>query len=584
MPPVPPPPESIARDHISRGEYAAAQRVLQGALTRAPNDLNLLTLMAGVLIALNQPARAEYFASRCVELNPGAAGPHAVMGDVLRRLNRPQDAAAAYERALAIDPSLAAPLANLARIRSSEHRYDQAEALLRRAPQHLLEVASQLASVLLDTGRATQAFELAAANMKAQPTRVNWRILLANLANYHPDIDPVEVSRLHASIGALLSQALGEIRRSSVAPLPAPDEPIRVGFLSADFYDHPVPRFLLPILRHLDRERFHITCYNLGRTRDQITDECRALADSWHDLLELSDDQAGTLIVKERTHVLFDLVGLTRGLRLGLLSQRAAPIQLSWIGYPNSTGLPAIDARFVDGTTDPADSPAVSLEQLVPLDPCFLCYEPPKDAPAPSVRVALSNPITFGSFNVLAKFNHRTADMWAEVLKAVPSSRLLMKSAALADPSVRARVASEFDARGIAPSRLELLGPTKGTAEHLAMYSRIDIALDTIPYNGTTTTCEALWMGVPVVTLLGQSHAGRVGASLLNAAGLPELIARDQAAFVQIAAALAADAPRLSTLHSELRTRLAGSILTDGPAMARRLGAAIETLIAARSA
>ncbi|MEK6701737.1 MAG: hypothetical protein AABZ53_05710, partial [Planctomycetota bacterium] len=361
-------------------------------------------------------------------------------------------------------------------------------------------------------------------------------------------------------------------------------EPIRLGFLSADFYDHPVPRFMLPILRHLDRKRFHITCYNLGRTRDQITQECKGLADAWHDLLELSDDQAAAKIIRDRTHVLFDLVGLTRGLRLGLLSQRPAPIQVSWIGYPNSTGLPAIDARFVDTTTDPTDSPAVSLEQLVPLDPCFLCYEPPHDAPQPADRAAeTSREITFGSFNVLAKFNHRTADLWAGVLKAVPASRLLMKSAALADPSVRARIGAAFESRGISPERLELLGPTKGTAEHLAMYSRVDIALDTIPYNGTTTTCEALWMGVPVVTLLGQSHAGRVGASLLKAAGLPELVARDPAEFLQVAAALASGASRLSTLHSTLRTRLVSSTLTDAPAMAHRFAAAIETLIAART-
>ncbi len=576
-------PESLARDHISRREFTLAHTVLLSALARSPQDIALLTLMSGVLLALNQPRRAEYFASKCVELNPAAAEPHAVMGDVLRRLNRQDDAAAAYERALAITPSLPVALANLARIRARQHRYAEAETLLRRAPQHLLEVASSLAGVLLDTGRAVEAAQLAAANMRAQPQRVNWRILLANLANYVPDMDPVEVSRLHASIGATLAHGLGETRRTSRASLPAAGEPIRLGFLSADFYDHPVPRFLLPILRHLDRSLFHITCYNLGRTSDQVTGECKSLASAWHDLVDLNDDQAAALIAADRTHVLFDLVGLTRGIRLGLLAQRPAPLQVSYIGYPNSTGLPAIDARFVDTTTDPADSPAVSLEQLVPLDPCFLCYEPPPYAPTPPIRPATPNTaITFGSFNVLAKFNQRTADLWAAVLAAVPSSKLLLKSAALADPSVQAQIASMFEARGIAANRLEHLGATASPAEHLAMYSRIDIALDTIPYNGTTTTCEALWMGVPVVALAGQSHAGRVGASLLNASGLPELIARDTASFVRIAAGLANDRARLAQYHATLRTRVSATTLTNAPAMAQRFSSAVEALIASR--
>jgi predicted O-linked N-acetylglucosamine transferase (SPINDLY family) len=248
---------------------------------------------------------------------------------------------------------------------------------------------------------------------------------------------------------------------------------------------------------------------------------------------------------------------------------------VSAIGYPNTTGVPAVDWRVVDSITDPPGSEHLCTERLLRLDPCFLCYSPPQEAPEPALPEA-DAPITFGSFNNAAKIGPTSIELWARVLKAVPGSRLLLKSQTLSDAAGRARIEKRFAQAGIEASRLELVAYSKTRQEHLELYKRVHVALDTTPYNGTTTTCEALWMGVPVLTTLGDRHAARVSASLLHAAGHPELVAKDADAFVQLAASLAQDRARLATLRTNLRGELRASPLCDAPAYAARFHAAIR--------
>jgi predicted O-linked N-acetylglucosamine transferase (SPINDLY family) len=265
--------------------------------------------------------------------------------------------------------------------------------------------------------------------------------------------------------------------------------------------------------------------------------------------------------------VLVDLAGHTGEYRLPVLNRRPAPIVCTYLGYPNTTGVPGVGYRIVDHLTDPPG--AMATEELVRLDGCFVCYQPPADAP--DVPVPQRAAPVFGSYNALPKMRPAVVDLWSRILREVPGSRLVLKNAALGAESTRRRVLAAFEACAVPPERLDLLAPETALGGHLAQYGRVDVALDPFPYNGTTTTCEALWMGVPVVTLEGRAHAGRVGLSLLSAVGLGELVARTPDEYLRIAADLAADRPRLAELRRTLRDRVRTSVLTDAGSMARRL-------------
>jgi predicted O-linked N-acetylglucosamine transferase (SPINDLY family) len=281
------------------------------------------------------------------------------------------------------------------------------------------------------------------------------------------------------------------------------------------------------------------------------------------------------LVRRRGIDVLLELGGHSGEPRLLALAGKPAPVIVTAIGYPNTTGLPAVDWRVVDAITDPPGSERLCTERLLRLDPCFLCYTPPEHAPEPAMPAA-DAPVTFGSFNNAAKIGPASIALWARVLQAVPGSRLLLKSQTLSDATGRARIERRFAEAGVDASRLELIAYSKTREEHLALYGRVHVALDTTPYNGTTTTCEALWMGVPVVATLGDRHAARVSASLLHAAGHPELVATDADAFVALAAKLAQDRARLTTLRSGLRDTLRASPLCDAPAYAARFHDAIR--------
>ena len=284
----------------------------------------------------------------------------------------------------------------------------------------------------------------------------------------------------------------------------------------------------------------------------------------WRDIAEMSDAETARLIREDRIDILIDLAGHTGNNRLGIFAAKPAPVQMTYLGYPNTTGLRTIDYRITDGVADPAGEEVYYSEELLRLDGCFLCYQPPADAPEVAPLPALtSGHVTFGSFNNFSKINPGVLQLWSGVLKQVPGSRLLLKCPALTDATVRENVGAALQALGIGAERVDLLGHTRTRQEHLALYARVDIALDTFPYNGTTTTCEALWMGVPVLSLVGKHHAGRVGASLLSAADLTDWLADTPESFVATAQARAADLGGLGQLRGVLRGKLADSTLSD---------------------
>ena len=349
--------------------------------------------------------------------------------------------------------------------------------------------------------------------------------------------------------------------------------------MSADLRTHSVAWFLLPLLEAIDRVRFEVHCYPNSAKADTMTQRLRAASAGWHPIDALDDAAAARQVRDNRIDLLIDLSGHSAGQRLGLFARRAAPTQATWLGYPNTTGLPAIDFRLVDTVTDPDEDAAQALasERLLRIPGCFVCYGPPPEAPPVEARRAAGSdgPIVFGSFNNLQKISATTLDLWSAVLAAEPDSLLALKAGSLEQPGVQTRLQQAVAARGIDPARLRFLPRDTDVAGHLARYGGIDVALDTFPYHGTTTTCEALWMGVPVVSLAGDWHASRVGASLLAAAGCAQDCATDPDGYVAAALHAAGIARADPAARLRRRERLAASLLLDRARFATHFAEAI---------
>ncbi|MBY0509054.1 MAG: glycosyltransferase, partial [Rhodospirillaceae bacterium] len=393
-------------------------------------------------------------------------------------------------------------------------------------------------------------------------------------ADIYSESDPRAIHAAHA--------AWGKSAPSVPAMRPADPDPtrrLRVGYVSPDFRRHSVSFFVEPLLAAHDAEAVEVFCYADVAHGDAVTARLKAAAHHWRDSHNLRGAALLNLIREDRIDILVDLAGHTKGNRLAVFARRAAPVQVTAWGYPATTGLPAMDYRLCDAVTDPAsEADAWAVETLVRLSPGLHCYAPPADAPpvAPLPALAAGH-VTFGSFNKLAKISPWTVALWSAALKAVPGSRLLLKTKPLAEAETRARIEHMFAVQGIAAGRLDLRGWVPGDHGHLDLYNQVDIALDTAPYNGTTTTCEALWMGVPVLTVAGRGHAARVGASLLTQANMADWIVPEDE-FAARAAAFAADPGGLDKLRKTLRAKAAASALCDAAAHARGLETAYRAM------
>jgi protein O-GlcNAc transferase len=350
-----------------------------------------------------------------------------------------------------------------------------------------------------------------------------------------------------------------------------PDRVLKVGYVSGDFRKHSVAYFFEPLLEAHDRARVHVTCYSTATVEDEVTARLKSRADAWCDVAQFSDEQAAEMIRADGIDVLVDLSGHSGLNRLLIFARRPAPVQVTYLGYPGTTGMGAIGYRITDGLADPPGmTESLYAEKLFRVPGCAWCYRPDPDSPGVGeLPAARTGNITFGSFNRVGKIGAGLIELWAGILSEVSGSRLLMKSEWLGERMAQSRLLEAFAKHGIGQDRLEMVGRTKSTREHLEMYGRVDLALDSFPYNGTTTTCEAMWMGVPVITLAGSVHHSRVGLSLVNAAGLPELAAANPREYVEKTVELAKDIPRLRELRRTLRQCMASSVLMDATRLAR---------------
>jgi len=568
---------------LNLGMKAEAMRSLQAALKKSPGDASLNYTLAGLLHEEGQDDLALLHAERAAASAPTVGLYKAFQGEVLMHLGKIPQATKLLSRGLELDPKLYAARVNLAMILVRELQYDRAEVLLREATAlrpNLGPAVNNLALVLIETARADEAVSLLRDHLARQPGDVTAAGTLANLGNYSDLITPAQCAADHATFGRLVESA----HPPSPPPPSSLDGVLDIGFLSPDFREHSVAYFIEPILSGLPRERWRVHGFFTGET-DAMTSLLRSRVDVWHALPRAPHAAIEQAIRKAGVHVLVELSGITAGHALPVIARRPAPVQVTYLGYPNTTGLRQLQARIVDHQTDPPGSETYATEPLVRTEGCFLCFSPREviegRTHAPEAPARDVGPITFGSFNVISKLSGTTIALWSRVLREREGSRLLLKARSLGSRSLAERVLSRFGAHGIDPGRIDLVPFVPSHAEHLALYRRVDVALDPTPYNGTTTTCEALWMGVPVVTLSGRTHAARVGRSILHAAGLGEWVAEDEDGFVRTACALVDERVGLAECRRTLRSRLLTSTLCDRTGAGVRFGAALERVIAA---
>lgn len=560
---------NLARQHFMAGRYEQARLLLVKVLQAAPGQPEAASAMALVLTQLGQHEQALYYARAAVQGRPEAANLLINLGNSLSITGRQDEALEVFQKAAAAMPERPEPRLGLANVYRNQTLYSKAAEHLRIGLKHHPadpDMAAILASVLLNLARVEESLVVSRAALEKNPGHIQLLSIIASALNYAPGVGVEEVFRAHAECGRAIAATAPKLKPGkSSADRSRP----RLGLLSHDLRQHSVAYFVEPLLRHRGGTEIH--CYHTSAIEDGVSARLKPMASSWRNVAGLADAALAERMRSDGIDILIETSGLTQGHRLAVMAARPAAVQTTFLGYPNTTGIPAIDYRIVDGHTDPEGAEARASEKLLRLDPCFLCYTPPPDAPEPGPPPSLAaGHVTFGSFNAAPKINGFLIDLWARTLGAVPGSRLILKAFDFRDEGLRADLAARFAAAGVGPDQLELLAPAPGVADHLALYRRIDIALDTFPYHGTTTTLEAVHMGVPVVTLEGAMHAGRVGVAILRNLGLEELIARDRDGYLAAARSLAADPARLAALRSSLRPRLAASPLCDGPGYARR--------------
>ena len=592
------------------GDHTQASLLFSKAAAVSPKNAACLLNRGVSLRALGRQEEAAGEFQKALVLDPNLAEAHHQLGNALKSLHRFAEAAASLRHATELNPKNAAIWLNLGAALLELSNRDEAIACLRRAIQlepDRPEARNILGSALLDAGLIGEAKGQLQEALRLRPTypaahdnlgralraqgraaeaAKEFRTALAmasqsgthsNLVyalNFVPGLSPFEIFAEHKRWAEMHAVPL-EVEQRPFATKPEATRRLRIGYVSPDFVHHAVAYFIEPVLAAHDRTRVEIFCYSNALVPDAVTARLRTHSDHWRDIARLNDEQVATLIREDKIDILVDLAGHTARHRLLVFARKPAPVQATWLGYPNTTGLDVIDYRITDAVSDPAgQTEAWYSEKLIRLPETFSCYQPSVDVPDVSMLPALKNGyITFGSFNHFAKINPAVLDLWARLLGRLPSARLFLKVRSLADPETAAYVLEAFARRGIGEDRVALRSDELSVAAQLGLYQGVDIALDTSPYNGTTTTCEALWMGVPVVTLAGLTHVSRVSASLLTHLGRPEWIAHSEDEYIEKCAGLAAALPYLAELRASQRERMRLSPLCD----AARFTAHLET-------
>jgi predicted O-linked N-acetylglucosamine transferase (SPINDLY family) len=608
---LPRPSLDLARRYRGEGQRDAAANVCRALLEQGANQPEVLSFLGNLELERGRPADAVPLLERAVALSPESVARLVNLGLAYGQSGALAEAADTLERALRMQPDLPEASLNLGLVRLDLGEHAAAIALITRAVASrpgFLPATRALAKAWARQGEAqarrgdlTTAITSFGKSIGLDPSvgrvqrslGVAW-LRLANLSEglrcleralsldptladaeakyvfhsaFSPGVGADELLRIARAYSDHHLRSLRERQR----PHPhdrALERPLRVGYASADFREHTLRLFVLPVLRHHDRRRFEIHCYSSVKTPDAWTERLRELADRWHDVATLSDAELAEKIRSDQIDVLIDLSMYMDGHRRRTFAEKPAPVQITWFAYPGTTGAEGIDYRITDPLLDPPGAALPYSERSLWLPHSFWCYDPASEQPMVNDLPARARGrVTFGCLNNFLKVNRSVLELWGRVLTAVPDSELLLLA-----PSAWARefARTELEKQGVNPKRVHCEG-LKWRADYLELYHRIDVALDCFPYNGHTTSFDAFWMGVPVVTLVGNTIVGRAGLCQAHHLDLRELVAETPDEYLRIAVGLARDLPRLRALRSELRARLARSPLMDGQSFTRGL-------------
>ncbi|MBF0270212.1 MAG: tetratricopeptide repeat protein [Alphaproteobacteria bacterium] len=529
-----------------RGRLKECLAALRKAVALAPGNALIHNNLALALRLEEGAVEALEHAKLAISLKPDYADAYLNLGYILNLLGQHEAAVTALHRAIAIDPG---------------------NAIYHGALGHALNGQGAVEDAILAFRRS----------LEIDPSSALVRSNLLMTLCYSTDMPPEDLFAEH--------KRFNDIHQSKIPPAPHanardPAKRLRVGYVSPDFRTHSVSYFFEPVLAGHDRNAVELFLYANHLHGDAVSDRLRKMADHWREIRGLTDVEADALIRSDGIDILVDLAGHSADNRLPLMARKPAPIQGSWIGYPNTTGLSAIDFRFTDAIADPpGQSDAWHTEKLIRLAGGFLCFRPPEEAPnIEPIKPRGLGQAVFGCFNNHAKVSPYVTRLWADLLKELPEAVLMLKNRSMDDPRARAEILDRFASNGIDPQRIKTVGRIPGRGGHLAAYNLVDISLDTHPYSGTATTCESLWMGTPVVTLAGPTHVSRVSASLLHRVGLDDLVAASPEEYVLKAVSLALDHARLQELRQTLRARLQASPLLNAKACAENVEAAYRRL------
>lgn len=581
---------AVAQRLHAQGETAGAENIYKLVLEAEPNHGDGIFYLGMLLFQGKKFDEAFTLLKRAVQIHPNVFEFHYNLGLIYESNGHFAQALACYRRVVELEPS-GNSHSNLAKNLSDSGQLNEAIEFAREAVKRLPHNQraiphNNLGSALTLRGELEEGLEnykLAIA-IDVENASMHSNYLLAS--NYVDKPDLVVLFQEHKKFGDKFESFIAKMYENPLATQAKhaqrarADHRPRIGYVSPDFYGHAVGQFIEPILATHDKNKFDVFCYSDNFHTDETTARMKALVSNWRQVNQMNDEDVARMIHADGIDILVDLAGHTALNRLSVFIRKPAPIQVTWIGYPNTTGLSTMDYRITDALADPIGAAdALHTEKLLRLPECFSCFQTPRQSPDVGPLPALANGfITIGSFNNFAKITPRVMRVWIDIMNRVPGSRLLLKNRSLDNPRLKQLILDELCKHGADAKRVDLRSPDISPMEHLNGYNLLDIALDSFPYNGTTTTCEALWMGAPVIALAGNNHVSRVGVSQMTNLGLPELIARDTNDYVNIAVALANDLPRLAALRLGMRERLKNSPLMNVTRFTKNLEDAYEVI------
>jgi predicted O-linked N-acetylglucosamine transferase (SPINDLY family) len=569
---------ALALRHHQAGRLADAERGYRQILQRLPEHPDSLHLLGVIALQTGNPEAALALVGRAVALRPDGAVYRNNLGQVLERLGRHDEAARAYEAAIELDADYAEAFNNLGHVLERRDRLAEAEACYQKAirldPAYA-EPHTNLGNVLKDRGELDEAI---ASFRRAIALRPDLSFLHSNLLltlHYHAGFTPADIAREHRAWAERHVAPLAPLRRPHQND-PEPNRRLRLGYVSPDFREHAIARFLLSVLPEHDRRQVEVFAYSDVARPDAVTDLIRAHVDQWRDVAALGDGELAEAVRGDAIDILVDLAAHSGGNRLLAFARKPAPVQVTYLAYCSTTGVDAIDYRLTDRFLDPpGEGLSHYRERSIRLPGCYWCYCAPaltSERLPRSDRV--SGPPTFGCLNNFAKVTGAALALWMQLLRRVPESRLLLyaRAARYGD-----RVREALRQAGVPAARVAFVG-RQPFEDYLETYRGIDVALDPFPFAGGTTTCDALWMGVPVVSLAGRTAVSRAGSSLLSNVGLGHLVARSEEQYVDLAAGLMRDGGTLAALRRDLRARLQSSPVMNATAFTRGLEAAFRDM------